>query len=83
MQLTQDFLHNRTFTNNPCHFSALAPEHIVPEGVSDPMEARRLARQVETGAIVQPNGDVLLRIHDWNVWRRCIHDFAELLFKLK
>ncbi len=63
MQLSEEMLTNRSYSNTPLHFSPLLPETVTPPGITDPMEARAKARQIPTGALVQSNGDVLFRMY--------------------
>lgn len=51
MEISKEMLENRTYSHTPCHFSKLAPEQVSPTDT------------LQTGAIVQPNGDVLFRMY--------------------
>lgn len=54
MEISKEILENRSFSHTPSHFSPIAPEWI--GGEQD-------GASVQTGAIVQPNGDVLFRMY--------------------
>ena len=62
MQLSNEWLDNRSYTCLPTQFGPLGPEVLLPAGVTDMREAFRQARMVKTGALVQENGDVLFRM---------------------
>jgi len=55
MKIDRQMLRNRSYFHTPTHFSPIAPERIG----ADP----RTAQPVETGALVQPNGDVIFRMY--------------------
>ncbi len=62
MQYSKEMLENRTYTNTPTQMEPLNPQTILPAGIADPREARKLAKQVKTGALVQENGDIIFRM---------------------
>ena len=63
MKISEEMLKNRSYSSTPTHFSPLAPEVILPPDAGNPILTQQLVKKIPTGALVQPNGDVIFRMY--------------------